>query len=776
MKRHFIKIGIGLTITCLLTGCFTKEKLTDQTVTNTSSVTAEQQNRLLNYKVDPETFALYILDDERSFTVSDGFESKQVTNFTEQNALTSWSYPEQNMEVAIQPRDGYLQVRITKTAESDLEFTWPQIKGESYFLPFGEGKRIPSGDAVWSEYLSGEEFEVPEQLSMSFVAATQGDKAILVIMENPFRTSLQFSEQNEIAFSVSHSYPQIDPEKSNTFRIYLTEAAPAAVAKQYKDYRKETGDFVTLSEKAAQNPDIEKLYGAPHIYFAGDFLLSPDDVNWPAFRKETDSPVMQYLLSFHDKTESGAEITAVISSLKNQDYVDTYQKNVICNYLSSVLRLDDFYNKEILTESNEKIRQLLAKENLIRSDLLELNRQLLSCNMKGVFQNADTWMNSQTVDVIQDLKASGIDQAWIGLHNWEQALSKPELVAAAADNGYLIAPYDSYHSIHEPGKEKWNTAQFSDQSLYENATISRQDGEKVSGFQNVGRKLNPVLSLPSVKNRLDEILSNPVAFNSWFIDCDATGEIYDDYTPGHETTQQQDLQARLNRMTVIRDEYNMVIGSEGGHDFASSVIAFAHGIELRSFSWMDEDMKNNKDSEYYMGKYYNPAGGVPEHFSKRIPVKETLYTLFVDPAYDLPLYKLVYNDSVITASHWDWSTFKIKGGTKDRMLREILYNVPPLFHLDAALWEEYREDIIAHNTVWSQFSKKVITEEMTEYLDLSGDGTLQLTRFGSHMTVVANFAAKPAAYEGTTIPAKTVLMIEDGAQTFYTPSMSADHE
>ena len=61
----------------------------------------------------------------------------------------------------------------------------------------------------------------------------------------------------------------------------------------------------------------------------------------------------------------------------------------------------------------------------------------------------------------------------------------------------------------------------------------------------MGRKLNPTLSLPSVKNRMESVMANNLPFNSWFIDCDATGEIYDDYTPGHITTQQKDLAAGL---------------------------------------------------------------------------------------------------------------------------------------------------------------------------------------------------------------------------------------
>ena len=52
----------------------------------------------------------------------------------------------------------------------------------------------------------------------------------------------------------------------------------------------------------------------------------------------------------------------------------------------------------------------------------------------------------------------------------------------------------------------------------------------------------------------------------------------------------------------------------------------------------------------------------------------------MDPRYDIPLFKLVYNDSVITSYHWDWSTFKVKGATGDRMVREVLYNLS-LIHI-----------------------------------------------------------------------------------------------
>ncbi len=70
---------------------------------------------------------------------------------------------------------------------------------------------------------------------------------------------------------------------------------------------------------------------------------------------------------------------------------------------------------------------------------------------------------------------------------------------------------------------------------------------------------------------MNDILQNGPKYNPWFIDCDATGEIYDDYSAKHITRQEQDLKARLQRMDYISQEKGMVVGSEGGNDFASSL-------------------------------------------------------------------------------------------------------------------------------------------------------------------------------------------------------------
>lgn len=729
-------------------------------------------------QVDPESFALSVLTEEESILISKGSGDYSVSDYKQEDNQITWSYPEEQIQVSLTQEEDYLSVEITSQSEEDNEFVWPNISAKQYYIPLGEGKRVPADDPAWQAYLNKQEFSVLEQLSMPFWISSAGEYSVLFIMENPYRTKLNFTADSGIDFTVSHQYPEISHNKTNKFRIYLTDHNPVSSAKIYRNYIIEQGKFATLEQKAEKNPDIRKLYGAPFIYLWGDFIISAEDVHWQAFRKSVSSPVISYLLSFADKIENGEEFQNVLNDIEGQDYVDDYQKNVICYYITQVLKKENFFNPSVFLQSSEKLENLLSKgyNTLNETERIQVHKLALEVNLPEVFSEEGQWMKASTTDLIDELKAEGIDQAWIGLNSWEQAYAKPELVRQALEQGYLIASYDSYHSIHKPGEEKWITAKFNDTSLYEKATITNRDGEKEKGFQNVGRKLNPALSLPAVKERMEGIMSNKLPFNSWFIDCDATGEIYDDYSPDHITSEEEDVKARLERMAYIRDQYNLVIGSEGGNDFSASTIAYAHGIELKTFSWMDEDMKSNKDSKYYIGKYYSPDGGVAEHFSKRIPIKDQYYTIFADPKYDVPLFKLVYNDSVITSYHWDWSTFKIQGATQDRMIREVLYNVPPLYHLDSAEWEKYKEDIASHQKVWSSFSKQAITKEMTDFKYLVSDGSVQKTVYGNTLTAVANYSAAPYMYEGREILPHSVYITENGKSTLYTPVLQEESQ
>lgn len=643
--------------------------------------------------------------------------------------------------------------------------------GGAYYLPLGEGKYVPAGDAAWRDYLNGKEFSALESFSMPFVAVDCGDSALVYVMENPYRANVRFTSDPDIRLELVGEESSLAPSEDNTVRVYTTENSAPAVARAYKSYVEETRDILTLAEKAEKNPNIAKLYGAPHIYLWGDFLLSEEDVKWQALIKAADSPALAHVSRLLADTEDGGQFAEVLNTISGQDYVDKYQRSVILRGISTALAREDFYDSSLFTASSAAMKSLLAKgeKKLNPAERIELNKNALYESLSGVFEPVDGWYDDASADILDEMKAAGIDNAWIGLNSWAQAYNSPKLDDAAVKNNYLIGPYDSYHSIHKPGEEQWETAKFPDLTLYESASVENEKGEKISGFQNTGRKLNPTLAMPAVKERVQAIMETGVQFNSWFVDCDATGEVYDDYSPKHPTTKQQDVAARLERMDYIADEYGMVVGSEGGNDFAANSIAFAHGIELPTFAWMDKDMSANKESEYYLGKYYSPTGGVPEKFAKPVPIKESFRKLFLDMSYQIPLFKLVYNDSVISSYHWDWSTLKITGEAENRMVREVLYNVPPMYHLDRAEWDSCKDKITAHHAVWSAFSKKAITQKMTRFEQLTDDRLVQMTGYGNDLQAVANFSATGYSYEGTELPPRSVLIIDGGKKQIYTP-------
>ncbi len=766
MRKKVSIIMSLILIGSTLSGCNNKD------VVNKEVQEKQVKNLDFTFDVNPKNFEVNVMLNGKKEIVSNKIQEREVSNLKKSEKEVSWRYPKENIDISIKKEKDYLDVDIKSNGKEESSFTWPNVSGESYYLPINEGKFIPSNDKYWKEYLNEQVYNVIESFSMQFFAVNKDNVSISYIIKNKFNNEINFDAKDKINFEFKHKYPSINKDKEYGFRVYVTPKNAVDVAKNYKNYIIEKDEFKTLEQKAKENKNIEKLYGAPQIYFWDKSIITENDIKWNLLKNNIPSNLENWIKELlNTKIEDGKQAVKVFDTIKTQDYVDKFQKSEVVRSLNQVMLLKEFYNPSVFKNTDKEIDKLINKgiDNLNKVELIELNKMLLKSQLKDSTIEIKNWAKSNTVDVLDDMKKSGIENAWIGFDDIEAGYVSPMLVDNANKYGYLVGPYDSYHSIHKPGEEKWSTAKFEDKSLYENATIENEKGEKLQGFQGTGRKLNPTLSLPSVKNRVSNIMKDGYKFNSWFIDCDATGEIYDDYSKEHITTQEQDLNARLERMDYIREKENMVIGSEGGNDFASKNISFAHGLETPAFSWVDEDMNKNKDSEYYVGRYYSQTGGVPEVFSKQVPVKELYKKIFIDETYSIPLFRLVYNDSVITSYHWLWGTFKIKDEVENRMMSEILYNTPPMYHIDKNEWNKYKDKIVSHNKVWSDFNKKAIKEPMTSFEILSKDRLVQSSTFGENLTVVANLSNDNFKYKDDTIKAKSLIIYDGNNKIVYKP-------
>ncbi len=737
----------------------------------------------LSLSIDPADWSLTMLANGKKIPVSAALKNKQaVSNLQSSGDACSWYHPQSGLSVAVRIENEYIDIHFT--AKDSQNITWPVIGSDidAITIPFYQGKYIPAKDPVWLQYLAGKTFSGLQDLSMQFFAVNYPDTALLYIITNPYNNELEFSDhQKTLGLSFHHEFPITVKKKEFGFRVLLMPNNPTSIAKKYLSYIKETSRIVTLEEKAMQIPGVRKLYGAPHMYVWNTEGITVADVNkWKLLKDHIaaqqklpgDNPV-KHLLKLFKNGESGREFLNQLAAFSKDEYVIKYHKSLLCKALSEVLLRNDVYNPQLWKNliTDEKIISLSKKNNPAPEELYALNEYLLYTAFPDMLKPLAGW-GGASPGMIDEMKASGIGNAWIGLNDWTSAQLHPAFAQRALDSGYLLGPYDSYHSMHEPGKERWLTAKFTDTTLYYKACVLNKAGKPIGGFLGQGRKLNPVLSMPAVEERLNSIIDHrKPLFNSWFIDCDGTGEIYDDYTPGRMTSQQQDLEARLKRMSWIRDQYHFVIGTEVGNDFAAQVIAFGHGMTTPVIAWEDPDMRHNKKSPWFIGSYFSQLGGIPERYSLQVPIKEKYHHIYYDNRFNLPLFQLVYNNSVITSHHWEWNSLKVPAERVNNSLKEILYNVPPLYHLDNEEWKKLKDIIIKHVKVFSRTHAKAVNLEMTDFEWLSDDHLVQLTRFENKLEIIANFGTRPFSWKEKTVPALGLLIhdLSTGVYEVYQP-------
>ncbi|MBI1928286.1 glycoside hydrolase [Candidatus Poribacteria bacterium] len=379
------------------------------------------------------------------------------------------------------------------------------------------------------------------------------------------------------------------------------------------------------------------------------------------------------------------------------------------------------------------------------------------------------WGDGVSVKMMEQFAENGFDRLWLGLDTWQGGYRYPQAVMKAKALGYLIGPYDSYHSIHHPDEpDTWETAQF-DLELYKTGAVVRADGTKKRGFQGKGYHLNPIAARPYVEKRVTRIMA-AVPFNSWFIDCDAYGELFDDYSELHPATQEDDMNARLDRMSWIRDTYKVVIGSEGGAAYAAPVIHFAHGMMTPVIGWGDPDLQKNKASKYYLGGYWPPDG--PAVFMKPVPLKEQYRYFYFAPQFRLPLYETVFHDSVVATHQWGYGSLKFSDQMDTVELLELLYNVPPLYHLNLKEFDVHKARIKAHSAFFSPLHRELGLLPMTDFVWLTPDRMVQRTTFGNRVEMVANFGTADFNYQGDAVPKRSILAKwrDTGETQAFTPS------
>ncbi len=705
-----------------------------------------------------------------------------ITGLKQSDQEASWEFERHNLRVSFRVDGDVLHAHFLSTQPGT--FTWPVTSGDSpvraYVLPLFEGSYVPADDPEWLEFLDWySPGNTTETLSMPFWGLDCEDYTLTYILTNQFNNDLFFEDRGgKLAIRLAHEFTPNREKKEYGLVIRLGKHSPVEPARQYRSWLIERGEFVSLKEKIERVPAVEKLLGAAHIYLWGDGLISRYDVlDWRRFPKtivdqgkSSRSSPGKRIWDLMD-SEAQGELTEA-ASLK-QPY--RYLKDQIARALSSVLARRDFYTGGAWLDVQlpEEAQQLLSQgvQNLNEPEVLRLNSLLLEAAFPGEFVASDRWGNGVSLKMIERFAEGGFDRLWLGLASWQGGFRHPQAIRSAKNLGYLIGTYDSYHSIHHPKEpDTWETAQF-DLELYETGAVVRADGTKRRGFKQKGYKLSPIAAWPYVKKRVTGLMEAlPERFNSWFIDCDAYGELFDDYSELHPATQEDDMNARLARMAWIRDSYGLVIGSEGGAAYAAPVIHFAHGMMTPVFGWGDPDLRKDKESDYYLGRAWPPDA--PEAHVKQVPLKEKYRKPYYDPRFRLPLYQTVFHDSVVATHHWGFASLKFSDQVDTVALLELLYNVPPMYHMNLEEFEKHKGTMKAHYEFFSPLHRELGLLPLTDFQWLTPDRIVQRTVFGERVEMVAHFDTAAFDPRGILLPGRRLLArwLATGALRLFPPA------
>ncbi|MGF1716572.1 glycoside hydrolase [Photobacterium chitinilyticum] len=646
-----------------------------------------------------------------------------------------------------------------------IKLTWFDLaehKTQNLLIPFNEGMRVPTNNKTWIRYLSEEHSgsNTTQDLKMPFWTTEQDGLFVNYQLLTATDNELNFAQsQKKLDIQATHNFTPLNRDQAFSVQITLGSDALAG-AKQYREWRIKQQKAQPLSAKLNDNPEVEKLIGASHVYLFGRDAFAVEDVkDWWGLK--------DWYFS-QPNLEPSQEATKELNNLhQGQDWLSNYHKRLLVESINQSVNLA-FPVVPTMPDSNRIKEQYQAAEQRKNWLAKHAGRYLIS---------PERWGQAISQDMVNNLKKAGLEKLWLGFDNWMPAFYQPQVINQAKEAGYLVGTYDSYNTAIPPGvNDTWLTAQLP-REMRETCAIEKANDQKQKGFRGNGFYLNPACRRDYVEQRIKDIIHFG-RFNSLFLDVDATAMAREDYSESEARmnsdsmkhdgvnlggmSQADMLTAFNDRMQWIATVPNVLLGSEDGNSLTTQGIAFAHGMETVGFGWTDPDMKSNRRSPYFLGAWYPDLK--PDFFFKSAQVKEPYKTLLFAPQYRVPLYQTVFHDEVINSHHWHSDSLKFSNVQMERDLIAMLYNTPAMVHLsrdEANSIKAPRLQALAHyQKGFAPIHKQLWDKAMVDFQWLDQQGLLQQTRFSDGSKIIANFSEQTQETEDQKqIPSGAILAL-----------------
>jgi len=716
------------------------------------------ENDFWRVDVDPHTLAVRVSPSGQSaLQASSGVKAHRVSELKTSQDYLAWQWDEGawHLEVRLQQRDLLLTIKARNTGVLEFLNQPGDAMGKALIWPMAEGHYVPRGNTVWQQFLATQgEINTTQDLSLPLWGMDHGAFTLTWLLTHPFKNRLRLHPQGDaLGLSARHEFTALDVSTPMTFRLSLDAADPLAGARRYRQWLIDNGDYQTLESKFEKTPEGRKLLGAAHVYLWGNDLLALDDIqSWGRLTQvlASDDPLAVQLRNRLDK-----ETLVLLSGSQGQ--LQRWQQVALLRSLNSAF--NPVARQAWQRDAQPDVSRLTSRYGELRGEVSRLFAGALA-------DDPSTWGGVLSLKDIESLQASGLSRLWLGLgEGWEGGLWHPEAVRAGVQAGYLIAPYDSYETAlatHE--NPDWVTAHLGSDA-HRQCAIVLKDGTFKAGFQQSGHYTDPRCVRQLMEARVTAVQA-AAGFNSWFLDAYATGMLFDSYRPGATMTEMQNAAANVSASQWVAEARALPSGSEDGNAVTAQGILFAHGMQTPVIGWGDPDLSQRKTSHWYLGSWYPPEQ--PDVFFKPVPIKEPYRTIHFNPTTRLPLYQTVFHGSVITTHHWLFDSLKLVNIRQENELAQLLYNVPPLYHLSSATLGERLPVMQRQDRFFRPLHERLGTQAMTAFSWLTLDRQVQQTTFADGTRLVANFDGGTREVGTTRYAGHSVTAVApDGAVSVY---------
>ena len=691
------------------------------------------ENPLWRVELDPATLAIRVTPSGQApVQASSGVAPRAVSQLAQSAQQADWQWDDGafSLSASLDQRDLLLTLRARAPGALPILQQPASALGKGLLWPLAEGHYVPSGNALWERFLQDQgDLNTTQDLSLPLWGTDHGSFTLNWLLTNPYNNRLRWQEGQ--ALSVAHEFTALDPSAPMTLLLHLGEADPLAGAKRYRQWLVEQGRYEPLADKLLQTPEAEKLLGASHVYLWGNDLLAAQDVrDWPLLLKRLRG---HELKGFLDK-----EAARVLAQTA---LPDRYEQTVLLRGLNAAINQKARQRWQV---QEPDMKRLAAGYGELRTEL--------AVAFAGALSDTPSAWGSQT---IQALRQSGLSRLLLTLgEGWEGGLWHPEAIRAGVEAGFLMAPYDSYETaLSATENPDWTTAHLG-RKAHRDCAIVLKSGRLKAGFQQSGHYTDPRCVRPLLEARVKAVQAK-AGFNAWFLDAYATSMVFDSYRDGATMTQAQNAEGNIDAARWLNTALKLPTGSEDGNAITAQGILFAHGMQTPVIGWGDQAMTKDKQSPYYVGNWYPPEQ--PAVFFKPVPLNEPFRTVHFAPSMRLPLYQAVFHGSVITTHHWLFDSLKLSNVQAENELTQLLYNVPPLYHLSAATVQQRLPVIERQDRFFRPLHQRLATQAMVGFRWLTADRLVQETTFADGTRLVANFAAVPR--EGYAASSITALVV-----------------